>query len=111
MIQLVWLSYDLGIDGDYTSLYYWLDSRKAKECGNSVAVFSYQYEKDLVDEIKKDIRATVKFRKTDRIYAVYGVMVGGNKHYKGTFLFGKRKPAPWEGFAAGESDEVADYDS
>ncbi len=41
-----WITYDLGIRGDYNSLYKWLDKYKAKECGNGVAVFSYKLSTD-----------------------------------------------------------------
>ena len=37
MKKFIWLSYDLGIGGDYESLYSWLDNHEAKECGDSVA--------------------------------------------------------------------------
>ena len=32
--QMIWLSYDLGVDGDYENLYAWLDHKEAKECGD-----------------------------------------------------------------------------
>ena len=34
-INTVWISYDLGIRGDYEGLYAWLDSHRAKECGDA----------------------------------------------------------------------------
>lgn len=37
----IWLSYDLGKDGDYTNLYRWLNGYNAIECGNSNAFFYY----------------------------------------------------------------------
>jgi hypothetical protein len=43
MKQRIWLSFDLGIKGDYQSLYKWLDARKARECGDSVAYFTFEY--------------------------------------------------------------------
>ncbi|MHB9292468.1 hypothetical protein Holit_01566 [Hollandina sp. SP2] len=39
MSTRVWLSYDLGIKGDYANLYIWLDEHKALECGDSIATF------------------------------------------------------------------------
>ncbi len=33
--RIIWLSYDLGIQGDYPSLYEWLDKHQAKECGDN----------------------------------------------------------------------------
>jgi len=35
MKQTIWISYDLGLQGDYPGLYRWLDLHKAKECVNS----------------------------------------------------------------------------
>lgn len=35
MKQLIWISYDLGVSGDYENLYAWLDDHGAKECGQS----------------------------------------------------------------------------
>ena len=29
----IWISYDLGVRGDYENLYSWLDTHGAKECG------------------------------------------------------------------------------
>ena len=40
--QLVWLSFDLGVNGDYDGMYTWLDAYKAKECGDSMATFFFQ---------------------------------------------------------------------
>jgi hypothetical protein len=37
MHTVMWMSYDLGVKGDYEGLYAWLDDHEAKECGNSVA--------------------------------------------------------------------------
>ena len=46
-----WLSYDLGLSGDYNSMYIWLDNHKAKECGDSLAVFKFDYDNDFIAEI------------------------------------------------------------
>jgi hypothetical protein len=40
MKKRFWLSYDLGIDGDYDGLYGWLDRIKAIECGDGLASFA-----------------------------------------------------------------------
>ena len=45
--EAIWLSYDLGIRGDYESLYAWLDQHNAKECGDSLAFFKFDYTHDL----------------------------------------------------------------
>ena len=43
MHTVMWMSYDLGVKGDYEGLYAWLDDHDAKECGNSVAFLRYEY--------------------------------------------------------------------
>jgi len=42
MKKAVWISYDLGIKGDYQGLYSWLDDHDAIECGNSVAFIQFE---------------------------------------------------------------------
>jgi hypothetical protein len=37
MKSAIWLTFDLGVRGDYETLYTWLDQRLAKECGDNVA--------------------------------------------------------------------------
>jgi hypothetical protein len=92
-----WLSYDLGLRGDYTGLYTFLDSVQAKECGDSIAFFHKDYGNDFLDSLKKDIDKYVTFAKTDRIYVIY-LDSNANK-VKGKFLYGGRKRAAWEGYA------------
>jgi len=46
MHTAMWMSYDLGVKGDYEGLYAWLDDHDAKECGNSVAFLRYEYSAD-----------------------------------------------------------------
>ncbi|HEX72023.1 MAG TPA: hypothetical protein ENN65_01765 [Candidatus Hydrogenedentes bacterium] len=102
MKQLVWLSFDLGVNGDYENMYSWLDAQEAKECGDSMACFSFEYEQDLFKEIKKAIAESVSIdKKKDRIYVVS--LVQGTM--KGRFLIGKRRRAPWTGYAATEDQE------
>ena len=43
MQRSIWLSYDLGVRGDYEGMYSWLENHAAKECGSSVA-FLKNYE-------------------------------------------------------------------
>jgi len=94
-----WISYDLGLKGDYSGLYTWLDTVKAKECGDSIAFFTKEYKGNLIEAIKKDILKFAKLNKTDRVYLIY--LENETGKVKGIFLFGGRKRAPWEGFAAG----------
>ncbi len=100
----IWLSYDLGVNGDYESLYAWLDDHDAKECGSSVAFLRYEFDGQLIDSLKNDLSSSVTLNKKSRIYAVYR----GEKSTVGKFVIGRRKSAPWEGY--GESGEVTEDD-
>lgn len=52
MKKAIWISYDLGVKGDYEGLYAWLDDHKAIECGDSVAFINYSVrdQNKLVEE-------------------------------------------------------------
>ena len=102
--KLFWLSYDLGLKGDYSSLYVWLDSMKAKECGNSIASFWFEYESDYLEELKTSLKEAIEINKNYRFYLIYRSVEGSKTTITGDFLFGKRKPAPWEGYADGFED-------
>ena len=80
----VWISYDLGISGDYESLYAWLDSHDAKECGDALAVLAYEHDGSLIDKLRADLKKNVKTDKRSRIYVIYRDPAT-NKN-KGTFL-------------------------
>jgi hypothetical protein len=106
MKKSVWMSYDLGVKGDYESLYYWLDSRQAKECGDGLAYFTIEEKKDVTAEIAISLKNSMKIDARTRIYLIYkrtpkSEAEKGN--VRGVFLFGRRKPAPWAGFASGET--------
>ena len=95
MEKLIWLSYDLGIRGDYQGLYSWLDDHAAKECGDSVASLRFLYEgEDFSEALKTELKEEVSLDKHSRIYIVWRE----NGKLKGRFLFGKRKRAPWTGY-------------
>ena len=97
MRSTIWLSYDLGVNGDYEGLYSWLDSQGAKECGSSVAFLRYTHDGDLLGALKEDIRTAISLNKRSRIYVIYD--------RKGRYVFGRRKSAPWEGFGDKGDDE------
>ena len=102
--KAIWLSYDFGLNGPYDDLYYWLDLRDAKECGDSIAFFEYSNTGNLLERLKKDISKNIKLRPKDRIYIIYrqdGLV-------KGAFLFGRRKAAPWKGIAERQEDAADD---
>ena len=101
MESFVWMSYDLGVTGDYESLYAWLDEQEAKECGSDVAHFLFTHTGDVFESLKAQIEGAVSLNKRSRIYAV---CINGEKT-KGRFIIGRRKSAPWEGFGMGEADD------
>ena len=77
--KLFWLSYDLGLKGDYNSLYTWLDSKGAKECGNSIASFWFEYEKNYLKELKENLEETLEISKNDRFYIICRRVKNGKK--------------------------------
>ena len=102
-----WLSYDLGLKGDYNSLYTWLDKQKAKECGDSIAVFEFVSSTDNPkEEIKNSILESIELNKTDRIYLIWRDDVRNAN--VGMFIIGRRKPAPWEGYFTTEEEQSFD---
>jgi hypothetical protein len=51
--KAVWMSFDLGVKGDYEGLYRWLDARQARACGDSVALFFFDRKtRNLPSEIE-----------------------------------------------------------
>lgn len=107
--KAVWLSFDLGIGGDYPGLYKWLDNHDAIECGDSVAFFKYSIdavsEAELAAIVKKDIESHVKLRAGDRLYIIRREVTDSSCSVKGDFITGKRKGSPWEGY--GDSDSLS----
>lgn len=102
----IWISYDLGLKGDYEGLYAWLDNHHAKECVNSLVVLSFQYERSLTDELKEELKNNLTTDKRTRIYVVYRDNASGRN--KGTFIFGGRRAGAWTGYASrgiGTTDE------
>ena len=103
-----WLSYDLGLKGDYHGMYEWLDNYKARECGESLAVFKFSCGKNFIQEVQNDLKNYVEFKNGDRVYLIYRDDQD-NYTIKGRFIIGKRKPAPWEGYSLGEEDMTIDF--
>ena len=98
MESLVWLSFDLGVSGDYEGLYAWLDDHEAKECGSSLACFQFSCDGDLSQALKTEIENAVSLNKRARLYLVYRE----DGKLKGRYIIGKRKSAPWAGYGAHE---------
>ena len=105
MKHFVWISFDLGVKGDYEGMYAWLDSKGAKECGDSLACFSFEHaNNDLLETMKKELNANVELdEKKSRIYVIR--LVKGKM--KGSFIFGRRRNPPWAGFG-GTGDDAED---
>ena len=105
MKSAIWISYDLGVNGDYEGMYAWLDDQEAVECGSSVAyIAQYTYDgEDLAQALRGDIRDAVEVDKRTRIYVI-GKFAKGKR--AGKFLFGGRKGSPWDGY--GEQGEISD---
>ena len=105
MKKAVWLSFDLGVKGDYEGLYQWLDAHGAIECGESVAFFKLESDgADLPGQIKKSLQDSIEVDAKTRVYIIYWK----DKAIKGSFVFGQRKSPPWAGSApklTAEEDE------
>jgi hypothetical protein len=109
--KTLWLSYDLGIDGDYDRLYKWLDELGAVECGDGLCSFKFDLEADeqapeiILKEIK---RRKVKLREKDRLYLIWRTH---DHKVMGKFICGERRNGPWTGYAvvgADGTDEESD---
>jgi hypothetical protein len=103
MKKAIWLSYDLGVRGDYEGLYTWLDEHGAKECGDNLAFVNYDYQTDMLSELKSELVEAIAPSKRTRIYTIH--LDPATKKMKGAFLMGGRKAPPWAGFAAGIPEE------
>ena len=92
MMNRFWLSYDFGIQGDYSALYTWLDEIDAKDCGDSVATFRADATRE---GIAKRITKITGMRA--RLY-----LIGKNNAGKvvGGFIAGHRKAPPWTGLSS-----------
>ncbi len=105
MKKAVFISFDLGVKGDYEGLYRWLDSLDARECGESVAFLNFEVKRDLLSEIRASLEGSIDVESRTRVYVIF---MGKDQKMKGRFLFGQRKAPPWTGFApkkAGEQEE------
>lgn len=102
MRHFVWVSFDLGVKGDYEGMYAWLDSKGAKECGDGLACFWFEHaSNDLLEDMKKDLDDNVELdEKKSRVYVIR--LVKGKM--KGSFIFGRRRNPPWAGFSATGDD-------
>lgn len=109
MKKAIWISYDLGVKGDYSGLYAWLDDNNAIECGNSIALipkYEVVNEHSVITQLETDLKKKVKFNPGDRIYVVRSLLVDGQKKVQGKFVIGKRKSSPWEGYGSKIDDTI-----
>ena len=51
MVKTLWISYDLGVRGDYEGLFQFLGEANAKECGSNLGVFTFEVKNDLLTEV------------------------------------------------------------
>jgi hypothetical protein len=104
--KTIWVSFDLGIKGDYQGIYSWLDRYGAKECSNSLAALKFNIKENLIEEIEKEIKVSVKLKEEDRVYIIWKDDENGK--IKGRFINGGRKRAPWQGFGQSYSPQIED---
>ena len=110
----VWLTYDLGVGGDFQGLYSWLDDNEAIECGNNCAyIRNYKFpnyvirDNDFAEFLKKDLEGKVKFNSGSRVYIVRSsIEIDKGRRSIGSFVIGKRKASPWEGFGTKTENTV-----
>lgn len=94
--KVFWISFDLGIKGDYDSLFTWLDKLEALECGSHMAAVVYEYTGEFLEVLKKDIEENVETNRRTRIYIAF--KDESTKKLRGRFLFGNRKSPKWAGY-------------
>ena len=115
MSMMLWISFDLGVSGDYQGMYTWLDNHAAKECGDSVALLLYdpssdspyalQALQDPFAALRTELQKNVQLTSSSRVYVIYGAADGNTK---GTWLVGGRKQAPWTGYGSLEGEGATD---
>ena len=102
---VIWLTYDMGVGGDFQGIYSWLDDNEAIECGNNVAFFNYSYPEGidtddaLAEHLKSELESKIDFKPGNRVYIIRKSL--DKKRNGGTigrFIIGKRKANQWEGF-------------
>lgn len=115
MKQVIYLSYDLGVCGDYPGMYTWLANLNALECGDSMCRFVYDFKtishmespndtKKAIEELLESIKGSVKLKVNDRIYVCSEFWTKNKKMLTGGFIYGKRKQNPWQGYEKERND-------
>ena len=106
--KAIWISFDLGVRGDYEGIYEFLDENDARECGDSVAFLNYSFTDDLVEELGEDLKQFIEPDKRTRIYVMW--QDPSKKKMKGRFVFGRRKKPRWSGYGGSDDPDDHDYD-
>lgn len=96
MKKFIWLSFDLGVRGDFEGLYAFLDAHGAKECGDSLGALTFEYKNDFLDELANELKTAIAFDRRSRVYVIFP---GEDGKQKGRFIIGRRKSPPWAGRA------------
>jgi len=95
-----WISFDLGLTGDYSRFYEWLDAHDAEECGSGTAAIM---SKKSLDTVITELREIFHDTPRGRVYLIAKLPDG---KFGGKFVVGSRRKAPWAGFAVHSSDAV-----
>lgn len=99
----IWISFDLGVRGDYESFYTWLDTHKARECVNNLALLTFHYSGNLLEALKNELKEALEINKRTRIYVIYRDTA--TKKMRGFFVFGGRRAPPWSGYSENEDQQ------
>jgi hypothetical protein len=103
MKRTVWLSFDINLGGDFDGMFEWLDEHEAEECGDNLAIVRIECrEADTVRFLKKSLTRDIEFSEKDRVYAIAKRVDGG---FRGGFIIGKRRTAPWRGASTLDSPD------
>ncbi len=95
MKSAVWISFDLGIKGDYEGLYRWLDEHLAVECGDNLGFVRIDHPKeDIVRFFTQELAKAVRLDERSRIYIIWKNTKG---NVSGTWVVGGRRVPPWRG--------------
>jgi hypothetical protein len=98
----VWITFDLGNDGDYKGLYAWLDAHDANGCGESVAVLTYHCDGSIPDGIRDELKLSIGVDADTCVYVIY--RDAATNENRGAFIFGERRVPVWNGHASSQRD-------
>ncbi len=93
MRDRIWLSADLATSRAFQALHRWLAAHEAKECAGGLFTLFYEYQREVVSELRAEIERAVEPAPGDRLYLIYKDPHDGE--VTGLFIFGERGPSPW----------------